>query len=103
MPNEISAKNNQELNEGKKGFIPSQLHALANAALSAQRLAKLALGEVTHNVEINGNLFNQQDLEYIFQLSEIIQDSGEIGTFNLGNLKITINSLNSYEKDLIKI
>ena len=37
-------------------MIPSQLHALANAALSAQRLAKLALGEVTDNVEINGNL-----------------------------------------------
>ena len=52
------ARNNQELNEGKKGMIPSQLHALANAALSAQRLAKLALGEVTHNVEINGNLQN---------------------------------------------
>lgn len=50
------ARNNQELNEGKKGFIPSQIHALANAALSAQRLAKLAMGEVTHNVEINGNL-----------------------------------------------
>ena len=46
-------------------------------------------------------MFNQQDLEYIFQLSEIIKDSGEIGTFNLGNLKITINSLNTYEKDLI--
>ena len=29
---------------------------MANAALSAQRLAKLAMGEVTHNVEINGNL-----------------------------------------------
>ena len=53
-------------------------------------------------VEINGNVFNQQDFQYIQQLSAIIQDSGEIGTFNLGNLKITINSLNTYEKDLIK-
>tara|TARA_R100000152_G_C6738365_1_gene162328 strand:- start:66 stop:632 length:567 start_codon:yes stop_codon:yes gene_type:complete len=52
------AKNNQELNEGKKGLIPTQLNALANAALSAQRLAKLALGEVTHNVEINGSIQN---------------------------------------------
>ena len=52
-------------------------------------------------VEINGNLFNPQDFQYIQQLSAIIQDSGEIGTFNLGNLKITINSLNTYEKDLI--
>ena len=54
-------------------------------------------------VEVNGNLFNQQDFQYIQQLSAIIQDSGEIGTFDLGNLKITINSLNTYEKDLIKI
>ena len=52
-------------------------------------------------VEINGALFNQQDFNYIMQLSEIIQDSGEVGTFDLGNLKITINSLNTHEKDLI--
>ena len=52
-------------------------------------------------VEIEGRLFNQNDFQYIQQLSEIINDSGEIGSFNLGNLKITINSLNTYEKDLI--
>jgi len=46
-------------------------------------------------------MFNQQDFQYIIQLSEIIQDSGEIGAFDLGNLKITINSLDTYEKDLI--
>ena len=49
-------RNNQDINQGRKGMMPSQLHALANAALSAQRLAKLALGEVTDNVEINGNI-----------------------------------------------
>tara|TARA_R110002012_G_C11600362_1_gene607225 strand:+ start:45 stop:1238 length:1194 start_codon:yes stop_codon:yes gene_type:complete len=54
-------------------------------------------------VTIEGNMFNQQDFQYIQQLSEIIKDSGEIGSFNLGNLKITINSLETYEKDLIKI
>jgi len=37
----------------------------------------------------------------IEKLSEIIQDSGEKGEFELGNLKITINSLKTYEKDLI--
>jgi len=52
-------------------------------------------------VETNSNTFNQQDWQYIQQLSEIINDSGEVGTFNLGNLKITINSLKTYEKDLI--
>lgn len=52
-------------------------------------------------VEINGSLFNQQDYQYIQQLSEIINDSGEIGNFNIGNLKITIISLQTFEKELI--
>ena len=54
-------------------------------------------------VEIDGNTFNQQDYQTIQQLSAIIQDSGEVGTFELGNLKITINSITDYSKDLIKI
>ena len=54
-------------------------------------------------VEIDGNVFNQQDFQIITQLNDIIKDSGEVGSFELGNLKITINSLNTYEKDLIKV
>ena len=60
--------------------------------------------EETNNgviVEIDGNKFTQQDYQYIQQLSEIIQDSGEEGAFNLGNLYITINSLETYERELI--
>jgi len=52
-------------------------------------------------VKIDGSTFNQQDFQIIQQLSAILQDSGEIGSFELGNLQITINSLESYEKDLI--
>ena len=52
-------------------------------------------------VEIDGRNFKQQDMNYIQQLSEIIQDSGEKGEFDLGNLHITINSLETFEKDLI--
>jgi len=52
-------------------------------------------------VEIDGRNFTQQDMNYIQQLSEIIQDSGEEGEFDLGNLHITINSLKTFEKDLI--
>jgi glycosyltransferase involved in cell wall biosynthesis len=52
-------------------------------------------------VEIDGTKFTQQDYQYITQLSEIITDSGAEGTFDLGDLKITINSLETYEKDLI--
>jgi GT2 family glycosyltransferase len=54
-------------------------------------------------VEIDGNIFTQQDFNYIIQLNEIIKDSGEIGEFELGNLKITINSLQEYQNDLIHI
>jgi glycosyltransferase involved in cell wall biosynthesis len=54
-------------------------------------------------VEINGNTFTQQDFMVLQQLSEIIEDSGEIGEFELGNLKINISNLESYENRLIKI
>jgi len=54
-------------------------------------------------VEIDGKTFNQQDYQIIQELSSIIKDSGEIGEFELGNLKITIAQMNEYQDDLIKI
>tara|TARA_R110001592_G_scaffold255806_2_gene519571 strand:- start:214 stop:696 length:483 start_codon:yes stop_codon:yes gene_type:complete len=48
-----------------------------------------------------GNNFNQQDADYITNLPEILSDSGEKGEFELGNLKIEIFQLNTYEKELI--
>ena len=53
-------------------------------------------------VKINGDKFTQQDFQTIQQLSAIIQDSGAIGEFELGNLKIQINDLTTYENKLIK-
>lgn len=52
-------------------------------------------------VEINGNEFREPEWRYIQNLSDIITQSGEIGQFELGNLKITINAINHYENDLI--
>ena len=54
-------------------------------------------------VTINGNLFNQQDFQYIQQLSAILTDSGEPAFHGeLGNLKIEIfEKMNTYEKTLI--
>ena len=52
-------------------------------------------------VTIDGNTFNQQDFGYIQQLSEIIANSGEIGSFELGNLHIDVIQINTYEKELI--
>jgi glycosyltransferase involved in cell wall biosynthesis len=54
-------------------------------------------------VETDGNKFTQQDFQTIQQLPAIIQDSGEIGVFELGNLRITINSLQEYQNDLVKV
>ena len=52
-------------------------------------------------VEIDANKFIEQDFNYIQQLPDIINDSGEKGEFELGNLKITILDLNTFEKELI--
>ena len=54
-------------------------------------------------VEVNGNSFTQQDFTTIQQLNDIIKESGEIGSFELGNLKITINSINEHQNTLIKL
>ena len=59
------------------------------------------LEEANIIVEVNSNLFNQQDQGYIMQLSDIIYENGEVGTFELGNLQIQVKSLESFEKDLI--
>jgi len=52
-------------------------------------------------IEIDGNTFTEQEFHYIQNISDIISDSGTIGTFNLGNLEITINSMKTYETNLI--
>ena len=53
-------------------------------------------------VEIDANMFNNKDFEYIQQLPDILKDSGTEGSFQLGNLKITIKALNTFEQKLIK-
>jgi len=54
-------------------------------------------------VEVNALKFNQQDYSYIQQLNDIVKDNNELGTFELGNLKITVNSLEEQQHNLIKI
>ncbi len=54
-------------------------------------------------VEVDGNNFTQQDFQIIQKLNDIIKDSGGIGQFELGNLRIIINSLKEYQNTLIKI
>ena len=52
-------------------------------------------------VTIDGNKFTQQDYQITQQLSAILKDSGEIGSFELANLHIDVIQINTYEKELI--
>jgi hypothetical protein len=54
-------------------------------------------------VEVNGNAFTQDDFNIIQQLNDIIKQNGEIGSFELNNLKITINSMDEYQDSFIKV
>jgi hypothetical protein len=54
-------------------------------------------------VEVDGNTFTNQDYNYITQLNDIIKETNEIGTFQIGNLKITINSLEEQQNKLIRL
>jgi GT2 family glycosyltransferase len=58
-------------------------------------------GENDVIVEIDAARMTNQDFAYIQQLTDILQDSGEIGKFCLDNLKKSIYSLETYEKELI--
>ena len=55
-------------------------------------------------VTIN-EVFNQQDFQYIQQLSEILADSGEPAFHGeLGNITVEIfEKMNTYENELIKL
>jgi len=58
--------------------------------------------EKQNQVLVNiGNIFTQQDFQLIQQLPEILDNSGEIGEFELGNLKIEILGLDTFENKLI--
>lgn len=52
-------------------------------------------------VTINSDKYDNNDHKYVHQMSDIITNQNEIGKFELGNLKINVKSLNTYEKDLI--
>jgi hypothetical protein len=53
-------------------------------------------------LRIDGTTFNNEDFRFIQSIAEIIVNDKElgVGTFKLGNLRITINSLQTYENNL---
>jgi GT2 family glycosyltransferase len=61
------------------------------------------VGENDIIVEFDGTQLTNNSFNILQQLPDIITESGEIGTFELDIFKITINNLESFEKDLIFI
>lgn len=54
-------------------------------------------------IRIDGNTLTQEDFKLIQQLSEIIQDSGQVGKFQLGNLEISIQGMTEHQNKLINL
>ena len=71
------SNNLENMEEGKTGLIPTQINALANTALTAQKIGKLALGETTENVEINGNIQNTAFREAMELLDTVAEQRRE--------------------------
>ena len=59
-------------------------------------------GENDIVVMFNVHRFTNESYRIIQNLSDIITESGEVGTFELDCFEITINNMNTYEKELIK-
>jgi len=68
------SKNAADIREGKQGLIASQLNALANTAVTAQRLAKLALGEATHNMNLNANIKDTEAFRGAMELLDSVAE-----------------------------
>ena len=54
-------------------------------------------------IRLDAKKLDQETFGYIQQLSQIIDQYGEVGTFDLGPLRITIDSLEEYQESLIFI
>jgi len=54
-------------------------------------------------VEIDGNTFSNESFRHIQYLSEILANDEQLetGTFGLGDIKVTVYNLQTYEKELI--
>lgn len=61
------------------------------------------LGENDILVEFDGKLLTSESFQILNQLPQIVEDSGEVGTFELGIFKVTINSIVDYKEKLITI
>jgi|TARA_R100001460_G_scaffold10278_7_gene24334 hypothetical protein len=66
-------------NASIKDFTPQQLDSLAGAAMKTQKFAKLALGESTDNINVNGNLQENDSFRRAMELLDSVEESRSKG------------------------
>ncbi len=66
-------------NASIKDFTPQQLDSMASAALKTQKFAKLALGESTDNINLNGNLQENDTFRRAMELLDSVEESRSKG------------------------
>ena len=58
----------QAMKNGAKPFPPSQFLAITNAALAAQKLGKISMGEITENINVNSTIKEADAFNSIMEL-----------------------------------
>ena len=68
-------KNYRDVMENQKGLSPSQILTLSNAAMVAQKMAKLALGESTANINVNADIKENTSFRRAMELLDELEDA----------------------------
>jgi GT2 family glycosyltransferase len=94
--------------DDEMGVLESYYYDLEQKHTWADLKSKLKLHKHTlplNNivVEFDTNKLTQQSFNLLIQLPEIIAESGEIGVFELDIFKISIQSMATYEQELVHI
>ena len=55
------------------------------------------------DIEFDVNQLNQQNFQLLNQLPNIIQDSGEVGEFEIDIFRVIISHIEEYQHNLIKV
>jgi hypothetical protein len=80
---------------------PNTLYDLSKRVLSIKYNDPIGENDIV--LEFNAQDITQNSFNIIQNIADIITESGEIGTFELDCFKITINNMETYEKNLIKL
>ena len=65
--------NAQAMKNGAKPFPPSQFLAITNAALAAQKLGKISMGEMTENINVNSTIKEADAFNSIMELLDSVK------------------------------